>query len=263
MSFSNTGRLVIKIGSSLLTHKGGRPNLRRIDSLSRVISELKNTGRQVVLVSSGAIAVGRNRLGMEIRPHEVKLKQAAAAVGQCDLMSHYDRAFSEYGYVAAQILMNRDIVNNPERKTNVINTFETLLEMGAVPIVNENDSVAIEELMFGDNDRLSAIVATLVHADKLIILTDIDGFYTCDPRKDQNAHLIERVEKITPEMMGGAGNTSSDVGTGGMKTKLEAAALAAKAGIPTIVMSGKDPTALYDVAEGKSVGTYFCAEEKE
>lgn len=262
MSCQHKERLVIKIGSSLLTHKGGRPNLRRIDSLSRVISELKNEGYQVVLVSSGAIAVGRNRLGMEIRPHEVKLKQAAAAVGQCDLMSHYDRAFSEYGYVVAQILMNRDIVNNPERKTNVINTFETLLEMGAVPIVNENDSVAIEELMFGDNDNLSAIVASLVQADKLIILTDIDGFYTGDPRKDKNARLIERVEKITDEMLGVAGNTSSDVGTGGMHTKLEAAAFAAKAKISTIVMSGDDPTLLYDVVEGKSIGTYFCAEEE-
>ena len=260
MSLKNATRLVIKIGSSSLTHEGGRPNLRAIDALSRVISELKNMGRQVVLVSSGAIAVGRNRLGMEIRPDDIKLKQAAAAVGQCDLMSHYDRAFSEYGYVAAQILINRDVIDNPERKENVINTFEALLSMGAVPIVNENDSVAIEELMFGDNDRLSAIVAALVNADGLVIMTDIDGYYNHDPRVDSYAKLIHKVEKITPEMIESAGSAGSSVGTGGMKTKLEAAAFAADAGIPTVILSGKDPAVLYDLVEGKPVGTYFCTE---
>ena len=260
MSFKEAKRLVIKIGSSSLTHQGGRPNLRGIDRLSRVISELKNTGKEVILVSSGAIAVGRNRLGMDIKPHEIKLKQAAAAVGQCDLMCLYDRAFAEYGYVAAQILMNRDVVDNPERKTNVINTFDALLTMGAVPIVNENDSVAIEEIKFGDNDHLSAIVAGLISADGLIIMTDIDGYYNKNPKTDAAAKRLQTVKTITDEMIEKAGTEGSDVGTGGMRTKLEAARLAAKHGIPTVIMSGVNPDLLYDLVEGKPVGTYFCAE---
>lgn len=255
-------RIVIKIGSSTLTYENGKPNLKRMEHIARVVSELKNSGNEVVLVSSGAIAVGVNRLGLKKRPSDTKRKQAAAAVGQCDLMSIYDRFFSEYGYVAAQILLNRDVVDHKERKKNVSNTINALLKMNAVPIVNENDSVAIEEILFGDNDNLSAIVASLCKADMLIILTDIDGYYDSDPRVNPNARKLDVVKSITKEMMDAAGGTGSNRGTGGMHTKLEAAVYANKKGIDVVITSGEEPEVIYDIMDGDtSKCTIFLAEK--
>ena len=255
MNFTNFKRIVIKVGSSTLTYENGKPNLRRIEQLCRVVSDLKNRGMEVILVSSGAVAVGVNRLRLAARPTDTKGKQAAAAVGQCDLMSHYDRNFSEYGYVSAQILLNRDVIEHADRKQNIINTFHALLELGAVPIVNENDSVSVEELEFGDNDNLSAIVASLVEAEGLIILTDIDGYYDDDPRENPDAHLIHEIYEISDQMIEAAGGKGSSRGTGGMRTKLEAAKYALRHGIETIIMSGNNPKKIFDVFDGYSVGT--------
>ena len=257
MQITNAKRIVIKIGSSSLTYDNGKPNLRKIEKLAQVISDLKNSGREIVLVSSGAIAVGVGRLGLKSRPTTTRGKQAAAAIGQCDLMSIYDRFFSEFGYVPAQILITRDVIDNAERRDNVINTIEALLELEAIPVINENDSVSFEEILFGDNDNLSAIVAELSSANALIILTDIDGFYDSNPKENKNARLIRRVEKITDEMLKAAGGSGSDRGTGGMHTKLEAARFATERKIGVVVMSGDDPEQLYDLFEGKEVGTCF------
>ena len=255
-------RIVVKVGTSTLTYSSGKPNLRKIEKLAMVISDIQNSGREVVLVSSGAISIGVNRLGLKERPKDTPSKQAAAAVGQCDLMSIYDRAFSEYGYVTAQILLNRHIMDQSDLKTNVINTFEALIKMGAVPIVNENDSVAVEELVFGDNDNLSAIVASLIDADLLVILTDIDGYYDDNPTENPNAHLVSRVTEITEEMLNSAGGSGTARGTGGMRTKLEAADYATKNGITTVVMSGERVQKLYDLLDGHALGTVFEAQEK-
>lgn len=259
MPMKDAKRIVVKIGTSTLTYDNGKPNFRRIETLARIISDLKNSGREVVLVSSGAIAVGVSRLGLPERPSDIKGKQAAAAVGQCDLMSIYDRSFSEYGYVTAQILMDRSVTGDEQRKENVINTLDTLLKMGAVPIVNENDSTSVEEIEFGDNDRLSAIVAVLADADALVIMTDIDGLYDSDPKSNPNAKLIPVVEKITPEMFANAGGAGSSRGTGGMHTKLEAAEIAVSAGIHVSIVRGDRVAILYDIFDGKQVGTYFPA----
>ena len=219
MDFKDFKRIVIKVGSSTLTYENGKPNLRRIEQLCRVISDLKNRDIEVILVSSGAVAVGVNRLRLSERPRDTKGKQAAAAVGQADLMSLYDRTFSEYGYVTAQILLNRDVIEHEDRKQNIINTFHALLDFGAVPIVNENDSVSVEELVFGDNDNLSAIVASLTDAEGLIILTDIDGYYDDDPRENPDARLIHTLSEITDEMITLAGGSGSDKGTGEQSLK--------------------------------------------
>ncbi len=256
MGFKDFKRIVIKIGSSSLTYENGKPNLRRIEQLCRVVSDLKNRDIEVIIVSSGAVAVGVNRLRLPCRPKDVKGKQAAAAVGQCDLMSLYDRTFSEYGYVTAQILLNRDVIEHPDRKENIINTFKALLEYGAVPIVNENDSVSVEELLFGDNDNLSAIVATLIEAEGLIILTDIDGYYDDDPRENPDARLVHTLTEITDEMINAAGGNGTDKGTGGMRTKLEAARFALDNGIETIIMSGDNPKKLFDIFDGYEIGTH-------
>ncbi len=262
MSIKQAQRIVVKVGSSTLTYPNGRPHFRRIEQIARVVADLKNSGKQVILVSSGAIAVGVSRLGLHEKPQDTPGKQAAAAVGQCDLMSIYDRFFSEYGYVAAQILINRDVVEREERKNNVVNTMETLLQMGAVPIINENDSVSVEELEFGDNDRLSAIVAVLAGADALLILTDIDGFYDSDPRENPDARLIAVVEEITPDLLKAAGGAGSNRGTGGMHTKLEAADFATKNGIEVAVMAGDRPERIYDLLEGRGAGTVFKARKR-
>ncbi len=257
MGFESMKRIVIKVGTSTLTYENGRPHLRRIDQLAKVIADLKNSGRQVVLVSSGAIAVGINRLGLAERPKDTRGKQAAAAVGQCDLMALYDRAFAEYGYVTAQILLNRDVIEYPERKANAINTIEALLELGAVPIINENDSISVEEILFGDNDNLSAIVASLSNAQGLIILTDIDGYYDRDPRSDPSARLIAKVDCVTEEMLASAGGTGSNRGTGGMRTKLEAAKYCLERGMSMAILAGDQPARLYDLFDGRAVGTVF------
>ncbi len=256
-------RLVIKVGTSTLTYPNGRPNLRKIEKLAMVVSDIRNGGREVVLVSSGAISIGVSRLGLKSRPEDTPGKQAAAAVGQCDLMSIYDRAFSEYGYVTAQILLNRGAVDDPELRSNVTNTFAALLRLNAIPIVNENDSVAVEEIVFGDNDNLSAMVAALVGADLLVILTDIDGYYDADPASHPDARKVARVERVTEEMLATAGGSGSGRGTGGMRTKLEAASYAARRGIPTVVMSGERPQKLYDLLDGRAEGTLFLPEAGE
>lgn len=257
MDFKNFRRIVIKIGSSTLTYENGKPNLRRIEQLCRVVSDLKNRDIEVIIVSSGAVAVGVNRLRLPCRPSDTKGKQAAAAVGQCDLMSIYDRNFAEYGYVSAQILLNRDVIEHELRKTNVINTFKALLSYGAVPIVNENDSVSVEEIVFGDNDNLSAIVASLVDAQGLIILTDIDGYYDDDPKENPNARIIHSLDLITDEMIESAGSNGTNRGTGGMRTKLEAARFAAEHGIETVIMSGENPKKIFDLFDGHCVGTHI------
>ncbi len=257
MSVVDAKRIVIKVGTSTLTYANGKPNFRNFDALTRVISDLKNSGKEIALVTSGAISVGANHMNLAERPTDVKGKQAAAAVGQCELMFMYDKFFSEYGQIIAQILLTRDVVEHEERKQNVINTFHELLRLGVTPIVNENDSVSIEELVFGDNDNLSAIVATLINADLLIIITDIDGLYDKNPAEHDDAKLIPYVEEITPEMMNAAGGSGTNGGTGGMVTKLEAATHAAAAGIDTAIVSGENLKNIYDLLDGKPVGTIF------
>ncbi len=255
-------RIVIKVGTSTLTYENGKANLRRIDKLCKVLSDLHNQGREIILVSSGAIGVGMGKTGLPQKPDSTPEKQALAAIGQCELMFMYDKLFGEYNNMVAQVLLTRDAVDSEHRKENVLNTFNTLLSMDIIPIVNENDTVAIDELEghnFGDNDMLSAIVAKLVSADALVILTDIDGLYDSDPRKNKDAKRIERVEKITEEIENMAGGSGSNRGTGGMTTKLQAAKYVTKAGIDCFVVCGDDPQRIYDVADGKSVGTRFCA----
>ena len=250
--------LVVKVGSSTLTHENGKLNFRNMELISRVICDIANTGVRVVLVSSGAQAAGMGALGLADKPTEVKMKQAAAAVGQVALMYTYDKLFSEYGRSIGQILLNRADVDNSAHRANLVSTFEALLELGVVPIVNENDSVTIDELIIGDNDTLSAVVAELVRADALVMLTDIGGLYTANPHTDPSARLIPVVADIdaVENLAGGAG---SNRGTGGMATKLAAARLACAQGIDTIVASGADPSVLYDVVEGRPVGTLFVA----
>lgn len=262
-SLADSKRVVIKVGTSTLTYENGEMNLARIEKLVRVISDLMHQGKTVVLVTSGAIGVGVSKLKLSSRPKELKDKQAVAAVGQCELMHIYSKLFLEYGHIVGQILLTRDVVENSTGKTNVINTFETLLEMGIIPIVNENDSVAVDEIesginkVFGDNDTLSAIVATLVNADLLIILSDIDGFYDCDPRTNECSKLISVVEEITPEVEKCAGGVGSSRGTGGMVTKLSAAKIATSAGINMVLANGDDPHIVYSILAGKDVGSLF------
>lgn len=259
----NGQRLVIKVGTSTLLRAGGGVNLREMDALARVLSDLKNMGYQVILVSSGAIGVGAGKLGMKERPRELRFKQATAAVGQCELMHLYDKLFGEYGQTVAQILLTDEDVDHPDRADHLSGTFEALLEMGCIPVVNENDSVSASEIetgqkkVLGDNDTLSAIVAGLCRADLLVLLTDIDGLYDADPRKDPNARLIHRVETITPEIEALGGGGGSQWGTGGMATKLTAAKRAMSHGIDMVIANSGDLNALYDIVEGKEVGTRF------
>lgn len=251
---------VVKVGTSTLTYDNGRVNLRRMEQLCRALSDLQNTGKHLVLVSSGAIGVGMGKLGLRSRPDETEKKQALAAVGQCELMFLYDKFFGEYSQTVAQVLLTAGVVHDERGRRNVQNTFRELLGMGAIPIVNENDTVETQELEgqnFGDNDTLSAVVAGLLGADLLVILTDIDGLYDRDPRKDPSAKLISRVEKITPEIEALAGGAGSSRGTGGMATKLRAAKMAGEKGIPCAVVSGSDMQNLYRLLDGQPVGTFF------
>ena len=259
--FKNCKRAVIKVGSSTLTHSTGQLNLRRIEALAKTLSDLKNTGMQVVLVSSGAVSAGVAKSGLGRRPISLEEKQAMASIGQSELMKLYDRFFSDYGHKVAQILMTRDVVDNPVRKTAATNTFNTLLQMGCIPIVNENDAVSTDELAkFGGNDILSAHVARLCDADILINLSDIDGLYDSDPRKNKDAKFIERVECID-DIISCAGGAGTDRGTGGMEAKLTAAKMVTEVGIPMFIMNGHDPEILYDLLDGKHVGTYFTAKK--
>lgn len=256
-SLTGAKRLVVKVGTSTLTYENGRLNLRRIESLVKVLSDLKNAGREILLVTSGAIGVGAGALGLKERPRDIGGKQAAAAVGQCELMYTYDKQFSEYGHVTAQVLLTRDVVEDDGRKTNVVNTLRRLLEYGAIPIINENDTVSTEEIEFGDNDTLSALVAALVEADALLLLTDIDGLYDADPHQHPEAKPIRRVSAIDDKLLALAGGAGSKRGTGGMITKLHAAEIAMAAQIPTVILDGSRPSRLYDLMDGQMLGTLF------
>ena len=252
-------RIVIKVGTSTLTHATGNLNIRRVDRLCRVLSDIKNAGHEVILVSSGAVDMGVGKLSLKERPKDIPSKQAVAAVGQCELMYTYDRAFSEHNHVVAQILLSAYDVENEERRRNFHNTIFRLLELGVLPIINENDTVATEELTIGDNDTLSAIVAVSAGADLLVLLSDIDGLYTADPRKDRNATLLPEVHGVTPEIIALAGGKGSSLGTGGMATKLSAAKIANEAGIDMLIANGADPDLLYRIVDGEAVGTRFLA----
>ncbi len=250
-------RVVVKVGTSTLTHKTGNLNIRHVEILCRVLSDLKNAGHEVILVSSGAIGMGVGKLSLGSRPTDMPTKQAAAAVGQCELMYTYDRLFSQYNHTVAQILITGEDMNHEERYGNFRNTLHRLLELGALPIINENDTVSTAEIAVGDNDTLGAMVARSAEAELLVLLTDIDGLYTADPRNDPDARLIPVVEEITPELLAMAGGKGSALGTGGMATKLHAAELCMAEGISTVIANSDDPEILYDILEGKPVGTLF------
>lgn len=259
-------RIVVKVGTSTITNDVGKTDLRAIDRLVCTLSDVQNMGYEVILVSSGAIAVGRNKLGMK-NPDSMRKKQAAAAVGQCSIMYLYDKFFGDYDKTVAQILLNAEDIEQEEKKKNLTNTFNALLEMSVIPIVNENDSVSYTEIesedrLFGDNDMLSAVVSVLCKAGKLIILSDINGFYDSDPRLFPNARLIAKIEKIDETVYSLAGGAGSRRGTGGMKTKLQAAALASANGIDTIITNGKNPEFIYDIISGKNVGTLFVGNKE-
>jgi glutamate 5-kinase len=251
-------RIVVKVGTSTLAHTGGRLNIRRTEQLVKVLSDLKNSGHELILVSSGAIGLGAGKLQIP-RPKDMPTKQAAAAVGQCELMYVYDRLFADYNHTVAQLLLTREDFDNETRLENLENTVFRLLELGVIPIINENDTVATEEISVGDNDTLSALVAVNVGADLLVILSDVDGLYTADPHSNPQAKRIERVEKITPEILALGGGKGSALGTGGMKTKLRAATLCVEQGCDMIIADGQDPDVLYAIVAGESVGTRFVA----
>ena len=261
----DANRIVVKVGTSTLTYANGQINLGRIEKLTRVLSDIVNSGKEVTLVTSGAVGVGIGKLKLKEKPTNIREKQALAAIGQCELMHIYSKFFGEYSHIVGQILLTRDVLEDEHLKENVCNTFELLLKKGVIPIVNENDSVSYTEIesndrLFGDNDMLSSVVAVLCRASKLVIFSDIDGFYNCDPRLHPDAKLIEEIDKIDDEVYKLAGGAGSRRGTGGMRTKLQAAALATSQGIDTIITNGKNPAALYDIIEGVPVGTKFKAQ---
>lgn len=260
INISDKKRIVIKLGTSTLTHKTGRLNIRRMTNLIKVMADLQNSGRELIIVSSGAVGLGVGKLGLREKPSDTPTKQAAAAVGQCELMYLYDDLFDDYGIAVAQILLTNTILEN-ERRKNVENTFERLISMGVIPIVNENDAVAIDELELeiGENDSLSAIVAKIARADLLIILSDIDGLYDSDPHKNPDARLIPVVTEIDSHIEEIAGGAGSALGKGGMITKINAAKIANDAGIDMIIMNGNNPDKLYDLFDNSQTGTVFIA----
>lgn len=260
--FKNCKRVVVKVGTSTLTHATGQLNLRRIESIVKVLSDLKNGGKEIILVSSGAVSAGIAKSGLGHRPISLEEKQAMASIGQSELMKIYDRFFSDYGHKVAQILLTRDVIEIPIRKEAAENTFNTLLRMGCIPIVNENDAVSTDELVkFGGNDILSAHVANLCSADILLNLSDIDGLYDRDPRRDPDAKFIERVESID-DIISFAEGAGTERGTGGMEAKITAARMVTEKGIPMFIMNGHDPEILYALLDGKKIGTYFVANKK-
>ena len=250
-------RIVIKIGTSTLAYPAGHLNIRRVEELCKVISDIKNAGNQVIVVSSGAIAMGIGKLGLRERPKDIPTKQAAAAVGQCELMYIYDKLFGEFNHTVAQLLITGDDVENDTRHTNFTNTLNRLLDLGAIPIINENDTVATAEIVIGDNDTLAAIVAQSVSANRLILLSDIDGLYTADPHKDPDAKLIHTVHKIDDELFSLAGVSAGTQGTGGMITKLQAAKICMDSGCEMIIANGNRPENLYDIMDDLQIGTKF------
>ena len=265
----NRKRIVIKIGSSSLMHKDtGRLNLRKIEKLVRTLVDLKNSGKDVILVSSGAIAVGRTAIGLHERPDELPVKQACAAIGQAKLMMVYQKIFAEYSAIAAQVLMTKTTVVNDTSRKNAENTFNELLKLGAIPIVNENDTVSTYEIKqvqtFGDNDRLSAIVTSIVGADMLILLSDIDGLYTDDPNSNPDAKFIDQVDKIDDNLLDMGKTTSgSSVGTGGMATKLIAARIATSSGADMVIANGNNIDKITGIMAGEDVGTLFVSDKKQ
>lgn len=260
--FRDSRRIVVKVGTSTLTHSTGHLNLRRIEKLVKVLSDMKNSGIQIVLVSSGAVSAGVAKLGFGSIPDAPEIKQAMAAVGQSELMKIYDKLFSVYGHTVAQILMTKDVLTSPDRKSAAVNTFNRLLEMNCLPIVNENDSVSTDELTkFGGNDILSAHVATLCEADVLLNLSDVAGLYDSDPRSNPDAKLIDRVETLDESIYAIAGGAGTSRGTGGMIAKLNAAKIVTSVGIPMFILNGEDPEILYTLLDGGHVGTYFCADK--
>ena len=252
-------KITVKVGTSTLTHKTGRLNIRRVEELCKVLSDVRNAGHDVVLVSSGAIGMGVGKLNMSEKPSDMPTKQAAAAVGQCELMYVYDKLFQEHNHTVAQLLITGEDLADQTRHDNFTNTLNRLIELGAIPIINENDTIATSEIAVGDNDTLGALVAASVNSDLFIVLTDIDGLYTSDPRRDPDAKLISEVREITEEMLEGAGGKGSGLGTGGMATKLSAAKIAMEAGVDMIIVNGAAPEIIYDAVEGKAVGTRFIA----
>ncbi len=250
-------KIVVKVGTSTLAHPTGLLDVRHTEGLVKVLSDLKNAGHRLILVSSGAIGMGVGKLHLPGRPADMPTKQAAAAVGQCELMYTYDRLFTAYNHTVAQLLLTGEDIGHEDRRKNFQNTVERLLELGALPIVNENDTVATAEIKVGDNDTLAAEVAQWTGAELLVLLSDIDGLYTADPRQDPNARLIPVVREITPGIEALAGSAGSGLGTGGMATKLRAARIAAASGCDMVIANGSRPELLYDIAAGKPVGTRF------
>lgn len=250
-------RIVVKIGTSTLAHPSGLLNIRQVESLCKVLSDLKNAGHELILVSSGAIGMGVGKLSLSRRPEDMPTKQAAAAVGQCELMYTYDRLFGQYNHTVAQMLLTWEDFDHENRLHNLQNTLERLLQLHAIPIINENDPVACEEYSLGDNDTLAALVAKCIHADLVVLMSDIDGLYTADPHTHPDAKLIPVVEEITPEIELLAGGAGSALGTGGMLTKVTAAKRATEAGVDMIITNGAHAEVLYDIVEGKPVGTRF------
>ena len=250
-------RIVVKVGTSTLAHPTGRLNIRHVEELVKVLSDLKNAGHEVVLVSSGAIGMGVGKLNLPGKPADMPTKQAAAAVGQCELMYTYDKLFAQYNHTVAQILLTGEDIDHADRRQNFENTIYRLLELGALPVINENDTVATAEIKVGDNDTLGGIVACTVKADLLVLLSDIDGLYTADPRKDPSATLIPVVENVTAEVEALGGGVGSGLGTGGMATKLRAAKMVTANGCDMIIANGETPALLYDIVDGKAVGTRF------
>ena len=254
-------RIVVKVGTSTLAHPTGRLNIRHVEELVKVLSDLKNAGHEVVLVSSGAIGMGVGKLNLPGKPSDMPTKQAAAAVGQCELMYTYDKLFAQYNHTVAQILLTGEDIDHADRRQNFENTIYRLLELGALPVINENDTVATAEIKVGDNDTLGGIVACTVKADLLVLLSDIEGLYTADPRKDPNATLIPVVEAVTADIEALGGGVGSGLGTGGMATKLRAAKTVTAAGCDMIITNGENPAALYDIVQGKAVGTRFLGKK--
>ena len=263
MTKQNYRRIVVKVGSSTLTHAQGGLNLRRIDRLAMVLSDIKNSNHESILVSSGAVAAGAAKLALQKRPTLMKEKQAAASIGQCELMFLYDKMFSQYGQIVSQLLLTKTVLTNEALRENATNTLSTLLSYGVIPIVNENDSVAVDEIAYGDNDTLSAVTASIIHADLLILLSDIDGLFNDDPTLNPNAELIHEVNGIDESLKSLAKDSSGKVGTGGMITKLQAAEIALNNHMDMVIANGENPDILFDILNGSARCTKFIGKNKQ